>query len=741
MGAQLTNAPIARVTVHTNGALVVRRMRAEPGTIEVLDLPLLYSSDSLRVRATGGAVRDVEETCSLVATERPEPPDDEELERLAHDDARLRDRLASLQALARAWEAMLPGEPGERPPEGLPDAAPWLAAYDTAGERLAVVEEEIARVQRERNDKARARRRLQRSTQGDVAPPRFVRGLRFVVDAAQACDVELEYFVAGARWVPTYNLDLAGGRGSLTLSALIAQATGEDWSDAELRLSTADLTRESTLPELTSWRIGRAQAARRPAFRPLPDDLPGLFTGWERDRSRTGAGGGSPPGGPSGAVRGPSAPRAPRAPKPASAPEPVGGGFEDERTAEWDVDRAGAYPEQAPAEDLLEMEDDADFDGDTGHLMMADLSSSASVEVEMSAPMASRAMAPPEPPAAAPASRSRRSAPSKKRAKQREEMDLNMGGGGGGFGSGEGMSVPQGAEEPLPPRLRYAYLRVAGADESGRGTLRAVDPLEHLYSLVDDHDSASLADLRRAADALRIATMRVTGRRAPGGARAPDGASFHHVFAADGRHDVPTDGSWHRVVVERNDADARTDYRCVPREADDVYRFCTLLAASGAPLLPGPLHVYEDGAFRVTSRVDASAGGAQLELNLGAEPALRIDGRTVNIDQQEKGLVSQTSRVQHRIAVQLRSALTERAHVIVYDRLPVTEKDDKDIEVKLTEATPKAVVDDRDTKGDPLRGGIHFEIDLEPGAVSDVKYAYEITLPAKAELVGGNRRE
>ena len=34
-------------------------------------------------------------------------------------------------------------------------------------------------------------------------------------------------------------------------------------------MATADLSRESTLPELASWRIGTAQPRRRPAFRPL----------------------------------------------------------------------------------------------------------------------------------------------------------------------------------------------------------------------------------------------------------------------------------------------------------------------------------------------------------------------------------------------------------------------------------------------------------------------------------------
>jgi uncharacterized protein (TIGR02231 family) len=312
--------------------------------------------------------------------------------------------------------------------------------------------------------------------------------------------------------------------------------------------------------------------------------------------------------------------------------------------------------------------------------------------------------------------------------------------GAGGGARGE-PAVAIAPPEPLPPRLRYAYLRVNAADEPNRGVLRPVDPLVHLYSLVEDHATVDFGHLTRAVAALRAAAHRVEQRSPPAGASAVESGHFHHVFTAPGEHGVPSDGSWHRVLVEQRAAEATIDFRCVPREADDVYRFCTLATPAQAPLLNGPLNVYEDGAFRVTSRVTGSGAGAKLELNLGTETAVRVTGRTVDSNQEEKGLVSQTSRVAHHVTVGLRSSLGAPARVIVYDRLPVAEEDEKDIEVKLLSAEPEAVRDDKDPRGHPLDGGLHFAVDVAPGEKSAVRFSYEIALPAKAELVGGNRRE
>lgn len=668
-------APIERVTLYRNGALVVRKGRAEPGAVVLEGLPLLYSSDSLRVRCPSGEVRDVEETCTLVATPRPPPSGEEALRKLAAEEARVEDELATVAALAKAYEKLRPSEPGDDPPEALPDARAWIAAHAFAEGKLRALDERRARLLREQKRLARERALLERTNEGDEEPPRFTRGVRFRLLAETAADIEIEYFVSAARWAPTYTLHLDDGRARLQLSALVAQASGEDWRSARLSFSTADLARETTLPELPSWRIGRAQPPRRPAFRPLPGDLEELFAGYDRDVRP------APPPSPKKRARVGSVRRAePPPPPPSPPPMPM--------------------PMSAPAPATTE----AAFALDESELPFDDFPT-----------LSMSAAAPP------PAMRAKRASAG---------------------GAPDALDEVQlAAPEPLPPRLRHAYLRLQGPDEPHRGTLRAVDPLRHLWDLVEDHEAASYEDLERAVEALRVAARQVESLPPPKGTTFVSADSFLHVYPARGEHDVPSDGSYHRVLAFEREASAEIDFRAVPRESTDVYRYCTLSAPEGTPLLPGPLHVHEDGAFRVTSRVDGSGGGARLELNLGVESALRVLGRTATLEQQEKGLVSSRSRVTHEVSVPLRSALSRPAKLVLYERLPVPDDNEDDIEVTLEESTPTPVRDDRDPRGHPLEGGMRFELTLAPGERAEVRYRYVISLPAKAEVVGGNRRE
>ena len=96
---------------------------------------------------------------------------------------------------------------------------------------------EIARLERE----VQAKRREMSETAGSAQWSR--RDVVVTVESDKAGDgaVLLSYVIGGASWSPTYDAraDLKAGTVALTLSALVRQTTGEDWTGAALSLSTA----------------------------------------------------------------------------------------------------------------------------------------------------------------------------------------------------------------------------------------------------------------------------------------------------------------------------------------------------------------------------------------------------------------------------------------------------------------------------------------------------------------------
>ncbi|MDH5510355.1 MAG: mucoidy inhibitor MuiA family protein, partial [Nitrospinota bacterium] len=67
----------------------------------------------------------------------------------------------------------------------------------------------------------------------------------------------VEYMVSGASWRPLYNVRATaeGGDTQVSYMAMVRQVTGEDWSDVNLKLSTAMPSRGAKAPEVKPWDV------------------------------------------------------------------------------------------------------------------------------------------------------------------------------------------------------------------------------------------------------------------------------------------------------------------------------------------------------------------------------------------------------------------------------------------------------------------------------------------------------
>lgn len=713
---------VDRVCVYRNGALVIRVGQVPPGPFEIADLPLLHAADALRVRPAAGAIGEVRETCRLHPSNADDPRSPRGAKaqvfeaRIAEIDRALADVGARLEALLAIEQ---PQAAVETPTQ--PDATALAAWHDALDGRIDALRGQRDTLRLERRAVEQRRMAAEQAVDDDRAPPRYLRGVHGTLSGVEGpTRVEVEYFVAAARWVPTYVLELEAGTASLRFDALVAQASGEDWADATVTVHTANLRRQATIPPMTSWRIGPASAARRPDFRPLPTDLESLFADYDAHRPRDATAESPlpalrPPG--SGPPKPQAGARRDRAARTSGTPndslETAGrGGIDDTHMFRVDEDAlmfGAAPPPPAPAPAMMPAP-------------------------SMAAPPARGAVP----------TMARRPAPQKQKKRARMIPPGGAGGGGGTMLSGAAPTTPSAIRPPdhLPPRLRFAYTRLAGADEPGRGKLWPVDPISHLQQLVRDHDADAVEALPRAIDALEQAARRLAHTPSPEGTQAPPGDGYPVAYAAQGCHAVPGDGRWHRVPVARRSAPAKVDFRIVPRMAPDVYRFCTVALEGGGPLPAGPLRVHVDGRYRTTGQLDATGAGAPISMNLGVEPAIRLVDRKVRSHQEDKGLMSTTTRVDHRVDMRLRSGLDASAVVRIYDRLPVSrDPDDERLTIELLDETSPLDQRDRGPDGRPLPGGVRWTITLPPRETQTVTLAYRLAFPAKLEIAGGNRRE
>ncbi|MEU2669376.1 DUF4139 domain-containing protein [Streptomyces sp. NPDC007164] len=680
------------VVVYAQGAICRRLARGSvspDGRVRVTGLPRSLDPGSLRARVLGASgVRVTEARVEVEAEPAGRRAPDElrrEVERLSDEHAAAqgrRDRQLSLIEEVRALQPVPPARKRDDPHRRTPVDA-WLELADFVDERLAglhnrLVELEEALRNVEHELSGVADRLARASTDAPSAHVETTVCAVLTLDGTGDAEVELEYGVPGAVWVPAYRLTHRQGDGSgrLVLRASVAQRTGEDWTGVRIALATADLRRRTDLPRLRSIRIGRSQPTPAPSgWREPPAGLVELFAGF--DSAGPGPAPAAAPSAPGGgyavAVAAsepalpppppPSPPPAPSAPQGYGAPPgalPAPGGPPPEAFG-------GGMP--APAQPAWTHPSDrrragGPFAGAPGAMM----------------PAAPAGAVPPPPPAPA-------ASPPR----------------------------PSGAE------LDYAGLVLCGPEETGgrRGRLFPGSPFDPVA-----------AEYRRRAEA--VAALPLPGRAV----RPRESAgSFDHRFDAAARADIPSDGTWHTVTVGEIPVGLRTEYLCVPSVDQTVYATLVLSNSTDQALLAGPVEVTVDDDFLLTTALPTLAPGGVRRVGLGAAEGIRVTRRT-SLNESTSGLRNNTTVLDHRVHVELVNGLARPVTVEVRERIPVTADPDVRIEERADWTAPdEGTGPDRHAPGTRV-----WRLDLPAGATAALDGGYEIRIPTGKALVGGNRR-
>jgi uncharacterized protein (TIGR02231 family) len=250
--AQAQTSSISQVLLYPGGAEVERVLRLPAGATQArfACLPALLERESLQLQAGPGVALGELQVEQLPREQLPEclgaSPKLRELE----------GRRAALEAEQGGVDVSLAYLRNLSDREAKPGAG--LGASVDALRRQA--QELLSRQQALKQQMAALELELQaakRAAPPDTGPVTVVQ-LRLA--AAQATDLKLSYRIRNAGWQPQYRarLDTASAAVVLERRALVAQGSGEDWSDVKLRLSTTQPRLAVAPSALPSWTLGIA---------------------------------------------------------------------------------------------------------------------------------------------------------------------------------------------------------------------------------------------------------------------------------------------------------------------------------------------------------------------------------------------------------------------------------------------------------------------------------------------------
>jgi uncharacterized protein (TIGR02231 family) len=251
------------VTVYPDGASVTRVVTVElpagDTTLVLKDFPLKLDASSLRVEGEADAGL----TIGAIDTRSPRaappvnlPELDKRIEKLKDERVDLDGAIAAATARRKFAERFAEtspagiGEKGEARP-----LADWRAAFAAVADEVAASDAAIREAQRRQRDLDREIARLEQD-RATRPPSKLEVKIGLAANAPAKAVLHVTYTVPNARWTALYDARLDTGAKDrkpaleLVRRAEITQATGEDWGDVALSVSTVRTTLGGKAPEL-----------------------------------------------------------------------------------------------------------------------------------------------------------------------------------------------------------------------------------------------------------------------------------------------------------------------------------------------------------------------------------------------------------------------------------------------------------------------------------------------------------
>jgi uncharacterized protein (TIGR02231 family) len=233
---------------------------------------------------------------------------------------------------------------------------------------------------------------------------------------------------------------------------------------------------------------------------------------------------------------------------------------------------------------------------------------------------------------------------------------------------------------------------------------------------MQSHMPAARGVMAKVADALQ--------QRADEQQATVDVSGFQVMFRIPGRVSVGASEGAKALRVSTATIAPDLAVRAVPVRDPTAFLEASFKQAEDAPLLPGLVAIYRDGAFVGRGQMVAAAKDETVRLGFGADDKVKIERTTVKRNEGSAGLIVTTSKTDERaFKTTVRNGHDFPIHVAIEDQLPVSENEDIQVEMLSATTAPTA------TNLRDKRGVLQWAFEAKPAEVRTIDFAWRVRWP------------
>ena len=207
-----------------------------------------------------------------------------------------------------------------------------------------------------------------------------------------------------------------------------------------------------------------------------------------------------------------------------------------------------------------------------------------------------------------------------------------------------------------------------------------------------------------------------------------DSNGVQAIFHAPGKVSLASDGTTKLVALSAQSPAVEMSWKTAPALDPRAFLSAHFVNGEEAPLLPGPVALFRDGAMIGHGALKLIAAQEGADLGFGPDERVGVTRAPVRRKENEPSWYGQTKTETREFKTVLRNLHDFPVNLLVVDQTPYSET--SAIAVELLAQTTQGADKDPDGK----RGLLDWRLTLAPGESKEVRLAYRMKWPADREV-------
>lgn len=206
---------------------------------------------------------------------------------------------------------------------------------------------------------------------------------------------------------------------------------------------------------------------------------------------------------------------------------------------------------------------------------------------------------------------------------------------------------------------------------------------------------------------------------------------FVSEYIIPGPSTVKADGSESKLKIGTFETENTLQVQVKPQLNDKAYLVARAKLKGEAPILPGQVNLFRDGAFVGKMSVPLLRPDEEQDIGFGIDDQVSVKHSVMKDERSSAGVIVKDTEIERHYVTEVKNLHSQPINLVVLQTIPVTT--DEEIKVELL---PKQTLDGYEKDFEDVKGLLRWNLQMEPKSDKRVGLGWKVSWPKDKSING-----